>query len=144
MSYDKRDMFYKATGANNAPVVSIPQSSGNLSGAVFVAVLSASSAFCGMVTGYALHEGKPPQVITRPEKVWRFVERCSEKAPQPDTRRFLPDTIPRTNPGAVDLLHAPDYVGKHGRTRHYEPKGYSRGHPRNSQSGTSVGGVTSR
>lgn len=129
MSYDKRDMFYKATGANNAPVVPIPQSSGNLFSAAFVAVLSASSAFCGMVAGYALHDSKPPQIITRVEKVWRFVERCPEKAPQPDTRRFLPDTIPRTNQSAVDLLYAPNYVGEHGRTRHYERKGYSRGRP---------------
>lgn len=129
MSSDRRDAFYKVTGARNAPVAANLQSSDNLSGAAFVGILCASSAFCGMVAGYALHEGKPPQVITRTEKVWRFVERCPEKAPQPDTRRFLPDTIPRTNQSAVDLLYAPDYVGKHGRTRHYERKGYSRGHP---------------
>lgn len=129
MSYDRRDAFYMATGAHKAPVTPNPQSSDNLSGAALVGILCASSAFCGMVAGYALHERKPPQVITRAEKVWRFVERCPEKAPRPDARRFLPDTIPRTNPDGAALLTAPDYVGKH-HGRHYERKGYSRGRPR--------------
>lgn len=132
MSYDRRDAFYKVTGARNAPVAANLQSRDNLSGAAFVGILCASSAFCGMVAGYALHEGKPPQVITRAEKVWRFVERCPEKAPQPDARRFLPDTIPHTNPDGAALLTAPNYVGKeHKRGRHYEWKGYSRGRPSN-------------
>lgn len=129
MSFDRRDAFYMATGARKAPVTPSPQSSGNLSGAAFVAVLSAASAFCGMVAGYALHDSKPPQIMTRVEKVWRFVERCPERAPQPDDRRFLPDTIPRTNPDGAALLTAPDYAEKeHG--RRYRPKGYSRGRPR--------------
>lgn len=132
MSYDRRDAFYMVTGARKTPVTPNTQSRDNLSGAAFVGILCASSAFCGMVTGYALHDSKPPQIITRVEKVWRFVARCPEKPPAPDTRRFLPDTIPRTNQNAVDLLHTPNYVGKHhGRERHYEKKGYSRGRPSN-------------
>jgi hypothetical protein len=100
---------------------------------------------CGFVAGYRAND-KPARTIIKPEKVWRFVERCPDNPYKaPDQRRFAPQTIPRTNPGAVDLLHAPDYAEhKHGRGRQYEKKGYSRGRPRNSQSGTSAGGVISR
>lgn len=145
---DRRDAFYMgASSANSQPNAQGAPLAGELLQWATLAAIGFAGVALAFVAGYRAND-KPTRVVIKSEKVWRFIERCPEKPPQPDTRRFEPQTIPRTNPGAVELLNAPDYVDKtrhHGRGRQYEEKkGYSRGRPRNSQDGQSVGGVTFR
>lgn len=122
----RRDVFFKDT---DKPHASTKSAANELLFFATCGLLGFAGIVLAFVAGYGANE-KPPRTVVKYARKWRFVDYCSDKDRREQILPPPPQSIPRTNPSAEDLLFAPNYPDNHA-SRAYSPKGYSRGRPRN-------------